>query len=312
MQAYLLKTSVSDMIPQFIQWGQIECEEMVKVDAMKAYPSQLSSPSGLALTATTGTLPAATYAYKVTALDALGETLPCAEVQITLGAPGGVILNWTANASATSYKVYGRTASTELYIATTTTNTYTDSATAITPLGAMPTANTTNSLRSGTNSIPVPDAFLELNHISLINVLTNYRAPILRMESDSKFVDRVQPVTTNIGMPLSFTQIGSNFVFDRYTDMDYTLDYSYYARQATLVNDYDTNYWTLKESKLLTFASLREASYFIPDDPRGQAWREMFDHEIDQLRTTSALAKIHGGRPQGNKNMIFRKKAKLF
>jgi len=54
-----------------------------------------------------GTLAAATYFYKITALNAAGETLPSPEAsQITTGSTSSVSLSWSAVTNATGYNVY--------------------------------------------------------------------------------------------------------------------------------------------------------------------------------------------------------------
>lgn len=75
--------------------------------AALAAPTQ-NAPS----TATTGgTLAAATYYYKVSALNAAGETLPSGEQsQVTTGSTSTVTVNWAAVPGATSYRVYRGTA----------------------------------------------------------------------------------------------------------------------------------------------------------------------------------------------------------
>jgi hypothetical protein len=106
----------------------------------------LTAPTGLALsTATTGgTLAAATYAYRVSATNAVGESVACTEVtQVTTGTTSTVTLTWNAEVGATGYKVYGRTSGGELLIASTTSTTYTDTG-SVTPAGALPTNTSTN------------------------------------------------------------------------------------------------------------------------------------------------------------------------
>jgi hypothetical protein len=100
-------------------------------------------PTGLALVEGTGTLAAATYFYRVSALTSAGETVPCAEVGLAITATHGVVLTWNAVRGATGYRIYGRATGAELFIAEVsgTTLTYTDDG-SITPAGAMPTANT--------------------------------------------------------------------------------------------------------------------------------------------------------------------------
>jgi len=102
------------------------------------------SVTGLTGAEAAGTLAAGTYYHRVSALNWRGETLACTEVGTAITINHGVELDWTAVTGASSYKVYGRSTGAELYIATVTapTVTYTDSG-AITPSGALPTADTT-------------------------------------------------------------------------------------------------------------------------------------------------------------------------
>jgi hypothetical protein len=116
----------------------------------------LATPTAAAFaTATTGgSLVAATYYYRVSAINAQGETLAFAEQSEVV--PAGtstntVTVNWVAVTGATGYKVYGRTTGAELLIATTGAVTaYIDTG-AITPAGALPAANTTG-LGPGTST----------------------------------------------------------------------------------------------------------------------------------------------------------------
>jgi hypothetical protein len=97
-------------------------------------------------TATTGgTLAAGTYWYRVSAINSRGETIASTETsQVTTGSTSTVTVNWGAVTGATGYKVYGRTTGAELLIATVgAVTTYIDTG-AITPSGALPTANTTS------------------------------------------------------------------------------------------------------------------------------------------------------------------------
>jgi hypothetical protein len=72
------------------------------------------APGGVtAAAATGGSLPAGTYAYRVTARRPAGTTvatsLPSLEVSVTTRARGGVAIRWNAVANATEYRVFGRT-----------------------------------------------------------------------------------------------------------------------------------------------------------------------------------------------------------
>ena len=111
--------------------------------------------AAFATAGTGGTLAAATYYYRVSATDSAGtETLASAETSIvTTGATSTATVNWGAVTGAAGYKVYGRTTGAELLIATVgAVTTYTDTG-AITPSGALPTANNTGI--AGTTSTDV-------------------------------------------------------------------------------------------------------------------------------------------------------------
>lgn len=108
----------------------------------------LSTPSNSAFaTATTGgSLADGTYYYRVSAINALGETLASTETSQVV--PAGTVtntvtVNWGAVSNATGYKVYGRTTGAELLIAAVgAVTTYVDTG-SVTPAGALPVANTT-------------------------------------------------------------------------------------------------------------------------------------------------------------------------
>lgn len=126
---------------------------------------ELSSPTNVAITGPAG---ATTYAYKITALNDQGETLPSIFVSKgSLTTP--VNISWGAVEGATSYKVYGRTASSFQYIATTTTNSFQDT-------GAIaPTAETPPTTNTALSSIRVelPDNFY-LIYIASITTQSGY------------------------------------------------------------------------------------------------------------------------------------------
>ena len=106
----------------------------------------LATPKNIlaATFATGGSLAAGTYSYRVTAYNTNGETLASIAVAITVPigtSTNEVELSWDAVTGATGYKIYGRTAGTELLIATATSAAYTDTGES-TPSGTLPTAST--------------------------------------------------------------------------------------------------------------------------------------------------------------------------
>jgi hypothetical protein len=101
----------------------------------------LPTPTSVSLSAATtgGTLAAGTYYYRVSAIDAYGETLASAEISVTTtGTTSTVTVNWSAVAGATGYKIYGRATGAELFLAKVGAVTSWTDAGSITPAGALP------------------------------------------------------------------------------------------------------------------------------------------------------------------------------
>jgi hypothetical protein len=105
----------------------------------------LATPSNIVLANVTGSgsLSAGTYYYRVSAINANGETLASAEQSVVSVDSSHNTIGWDAVTGATGYKVYGRATGAELLIGSTTDAlTFTDDGT-VSPSGALPTANST-------------------------------------------------------------------------------------------------------------------------------------------------------------------------
>jgi len=100
-----------------------------------------------------GTIPTSTACnYSVVALDAAGSSLPSPQAAAAVTTTGGnqkVQITWNLVPGAQQYAIYGRTAGSQLLIATVTATAYTVGGTqsyvdtgAITPSGAAPTTTT--------------------------------------------------------------------------------------------------------------------------------------------------------------------------
>ena len=107
----------------------------------------VSTPVATATAGTGGTLAPGTYAYRVVAYAACGNSQTCrstasAEVKATVGASGAVTVKWAAISGATSYRVYGRSAGAENQYWTSAATTLVDSGAAGTA-SAVPTSSGT-------------------------------------------------------------------------------------------------------------------------------------------------------------------------
>lgn len=98
-----------------------------------------------------------TYSYRVSALDANGETLASAPVTCQNGTLGGGNSNaifWGSVTDATSYNVYGRTPNGEKLIVNIAFTSYADDG-SVTPSGALPTTNTARDTVTNVTAAPV-------------------------------------------------------------------------------------------------------------------------------------------------------------
>jgi len=120
--------------------------------------NQLAAIGNLTATgATSGALPAGFYFYRVTALNANGETTGSNEVAICLGVVcnptnnlNAVTLAWAAVPGATGYRVYrGNAPALQNTVFTASTNTFADNGTPGTP-ASLPGLNTTGGLIANT------------------------------------------------------------------------------------------------------------------------------------------------------------------
>lgn len=102
---------------------------------------------------TGGTLTAGLKAYRVSALNAKGETLASVEVTATTtGVTGSVSVAWSAVAGATSFNIYGRALGVELLIGNAVASPFVDTG-AVIPLGALPITNSTGLIPNDTEII---------------------------------------------------------------------------------------------------------------------------------------------------------------
>lgn len=120
--------------------------------AAAQWTGPLAIPTGLTLVdgATSGALlSATTYSYRVSATNGLGETLASAAVTILTG--GGpnthrITLTWTPVPGATGYRVYGRSAGVEQFMASVLGGTQFIDSGSIIPNGPLPTGTFINPL----------------------------------------------------------------------------------------------------------------------------------------------------------------------
>lgn len=245
---------------------------------------QLPSPV-VTLSSAAGTLLAGTYYYRVTAINANGETLGSEEKSIILGATSGVKIDWVQVTNATGYKVYGRSAGAELLITTIlsgATITYTDSG-SITPSGALTINNTTGLQRYNVFDRNSNKKFVD-NYLESINTTTNAKE-----------------------RPKVYTRIGNKLFFDVYTDKDYAYEISYIKKITQLSDTNQTNYWTNNYYFVLRMAAMMECEPYLVDDPRFQKWEVLRDRKVMDMLQRIKMEKTSGGRDWRGRSVIIQK-----
>ena len=172
----------------------------------KSRGTTLTTPvnAAFATALTGGTLAAGTYFYRVTAINAYGETLASTETsQVTTGTTSTVTVNWGAVSGATGYKIYGRTTGAELaLVAVNAVTAYIDTG-AVTSAGALPAANTTAYM------VILSDATGNSGFTVALNYLGN---PVLRAGNGTTFTTATSTDVAALGTAslITLTDDGTN------------------------------------------------------------------------------------------------------
>ncbi len=205
--AYITLSDTASPTTVSVRLYGVAPDQMVMLAGGSVGGAALASPVNAAFTAGTGTLAAATYYYRVSAINAEGETLASAETSLALASVGGVNVNWGSVAGATGYKVYGRSIGAEEFIASVgNVTTFLDDG-SITPSGALPTVNSTGQdegswLAPGT----IPNIYLSAKILGkpIDNVAGSLKIPY------GKVTARLQGNITKNGLPAVDVSITAN------------------------------------------------------------------------------------------------------
>jgi len=255
---------------------------------------ELSTPAAPTLTATTGTMPATTYSYKIVAYNDLGVTLPSTAATIAAGASSGVVITWTAVTGAIGYKVYGRTsAGPEKLMATVDegTLTWTDTG-SVTPAGALPTANTTADVvkidvTSGRAHYPYHASIFDVEYAYLTDGTTRYALDIKSqgLETQDNSIWREET-----GTPTAvFFNKNHTLQFNKIPDADLTLYMEVYRKPFYAISSsVEPEISAFHHERLIDWVLYRhylnrDADVYNPDKAKGhnQAFANYFGGEVD-------------------------------
>lgn len=154
-------------------------------------------------------------------------------------------------------------------------------------------------LSEGKNSILIPDDYLELTTLYVVD--NNTRIPLHDRYQARKFVDVFRNIaSTNKGIPKYFSIIGKTVEFDKYADKDYTYGIIYFSKFPTLVEEDDINWWTENRSDLLFYSALVEGIPYMGEDKRISLWQSKKNSLLEDLKI-----KDKKERRSGNGNQLY-------
>jgi len=135
------------------------------------------------------------------------------------------------------------------------------------------TANTVG----GDGKVALPTDFLEVRDL---NVQGLPRTPLTYM-SPSAFSRDAR--ADEVGKPIAYTIIKSEFVLAPKPDTVYTLEILYYAKPTVLSASNASNVFLANYPDALLYASLLEAEPYLINDARSQTWVSLYDRAITNI-----------------------------
>ena len=135
------------------------------------------------------------------------------------------------------------------------------------------TANTVG----GDGKVALPTDFLEVRDL---NVQGLPRTPLTYM-SPSAFSRDAR--ADEVGKPIAYTIIKSEFVLAPKPDTVYTLEILYYAKPTVLSTSNASNVFLANYPDALLYASLLEAEPYLINDARSQTWVSLYDRAITNI-----------------------------
>lgn len=180
--------------------------------------------------------------------------------------------------------------------------------------------NETNDIAIGDQSFLEPDLFIEMKTVRLIAVSTFTKYPPLIKKEWDYFVENLLPLTDS-GRPKLYartniieTSEGSlpdtgitavdarSFIFDRPSSEAYSIEMSFYRKEAQMSADEAANWWLTNAEEAFLYAALVKASgYLAKDDPRIKIWADLYTTAKDGVEDKDRRARSGGEAPKANK-----------
>jgi hypothetical protein len=141
---------------------------------------------------------------------------------------------------------------------------------------------------SGDNTVELPSDFLQVRDFV---VMTNPIQP-LSYSSPSALSNDIR--ASEVGVPMSYTILASEFQVSPAPDGIYTLKMLYFAAPAYLSSSNTSNVFLTTAPDALLYASLIEAEPYLMNDARINTWGTMYDRAIGSLTKSDEEGQYSG------------------
>ena len=141
---------------------------------------------------------------------------------------------------------------------------------------------------SGDNTVELPSDFLQVRDFV---VMTN---PIQPLSYSSPSALSNDPRASEVGVPMSYTILASEFQVSPAPDGVYTVKLLYFAAPPYLSDSNTSNVFLTKAPDALLYASLIEAEPYLYNDARINTWGTMYDRAISSLTKSDEEGQYSG------------------
>lgn len=140
---------------------------------------------------------------------------------------------------------------------------------------------------SGTNTVAVPNGFLEFENLTLNTDPTRALAFVSYEYLTTKYDEGY------VGIPVHYTIAGTSLVLGPTPDAAYTITASYYKRLDPLAS-VSTNWLLTNHPGVYLFGTLAEAAPFMQNDERTGLWESKYAQEVARLQDADQRAQYSG------------------
>ena len=130
---------------------------------------------------------------------------------------------------------------------------------------------------AGDSTVSLPADFLSMKDIHLDGNPTH----VIDFQSTSNFFRNTR--TTQAGVPLNYTLLGSEFQFAPIPDAAYIIRMVYFYKPPVLSDANPSNLFLATCPDLLLYAALGEAEPYLMNDERLQTWGSLYQRGVDSL-----------------------------